>query len=326
MPVKLWWAIPLVVVAAGAAGYFHWANANRSRLPDGIVQSNGRIEAEQVQIATKIAGRLADVQIAEGNMVRQGDIVAHIDNTQIVAQLRAVEAEVALAQQARIQAQALIAQRQSESDLARKELDRAEYLNKKGAFATEGVDQRRSQVAVAAAAIKFATASLDQANAAVAATEAKVAEVKSVLADTVLTAPRAGRIEYLLTRSGEVLGAGGRVATLLDLTDVYMTVFLPASAAGRLEIGAEARLILDAIPQYTIPATVSFVSPEAQFTPKSVETTDERSDLMFRVKLRISPELLKQYERQVKAGVRGVAYVRIRRDVAWPENLAVKLP
>ncbi|HEY0182504.1 MAG TPA: HlyD family efflux transporter periplasmic adaptor subunit, partial [Rhodopila sp.] len=194
------------------------------------------------------------------------------------------------------------------------------------AFPTEGLDQRRSQLDVATSAVKSATASLNQANAAIAVTEAKVAEVKSALDDTVLTAPRAGRVEYLLARSGEVLGAGGRVATLLDLSDVYMTVFLPASAAGKLEIGAEARLVLDPIRQYTIPAAVSFVAPEAQFTPKSVETSDERSDLMFRIKLQISPALLKQYEQAVKTGVRGVAYVRTRTGTAWPESLAVRMP
>lgn len=326
MRIKLVWAAPIALLIAGAAGYFYWSDAMRSRLPEGIVQANGRVEAEQVQLATKIAGRLVDVRVAEGDLVREGDVVAHLDSTQIDAQLRAAEAEVALAQQARIQAQAQIAQRRSEQGLARKELDRGTYLNKAGAFPTEGVDQRRSQLDVAEAAIRSAEASLTQADAAVAATEAKVAEVKSVLSDTILTAPRSGRIEYLLARSGEVLGAGGRVATLLDLSDVYMTIFLPAATAGKLEMGAEARLILDPIPQYTIPAKVTFVAPEAQFTPKSVETADERADLMFRIKLQIPAELLKDYERQVKTGVRGVAYVRVQSKAAWPESLAVKLP
>jgi HlyD family secretion protein len=105
-----------------------------------------------------------------------------------------------------------------------------------------------------------------------------------------------------------------------------MTVFLPASAAGPLALGSEARLILDPVPQYVVPATVTFVASEAQFTPKSVETQEERDKLMFRVKLSIAPALLKQYENQVKTGVRGVAYVRVRQDAVWPDNLAVKLP
>jgi HlyD family secretion protein len=121
-----------------------------------------------------------------------------------------------------------------------------------------------------------------------------------------------------------VLAAGSPVLTLLDLTDV-MTVFLPASAAGPLALGRGAA-ILDPVPQYVVPATVSFVAGEAQFTPKSVETQEERDKLMFRVKLSIAPALLKQYEQQVKTGVRGVAYVRFRQDAAWPDSLSVKLP
>lgn len=319
-------ALLLLLIAVSGGGYYYWREQSRSQLPDGIVQANGRIEAEQVELATKMAGRLAEVLIAEGDIVHKGDIVARMEVTQIAAELHVAEAEVGLAEQAQIQAQALIAQRKSELTLARKELNRATALHGLGAFPTEGVDQRQSQLEVANTALASAIASLDQANAAVTAMEAKVAEARSVLDDTVIRAPCTGRIEYLLARSGEVVGAGGRVATLLDLTKVYMTVFLPARAAGTLAIGADARLILDPVPQYTIPVSVSFVSPEAQFTPKTVETTDERADLMFRVKLQISPELLKQYERQVKTGVRGVAYIRARKDVAWPENLAVRLP
>lgn len=327
MKTKLRWvAVVVVLIAAVGGGYLYWRAQVDARLPEGIVAANGRIEAEQVELATKMAGRLSEVLVAEGDIVHDGDVVARLDATQIVAQLHVAEAEVKLADQARIEAEALITQRDSELDLARKELARGVYLNQRGAFPTEGVDQRQSQVAVANAALKSATAGLDQANAAVTATKAKVAEVSSMLDDATIKAPRTGRIEYLLARSGEVLGAGGRVATLLDLTDVYMTIFLPARSAGPLAVGAEARLILDPIPGYTIPASISFVAPEAQFTPKSVETADERADLMFRVKLRIAPELLKQYEAQVKAGVRGVGYVRVRQDQAWPDNLAVKLP
>jgi HlyD family secretion protein len=156
--------------------------------------------------------------------------------------------------------------------------------------------------------------------------QAEIVRIESLIADTVLKAPVSGRVQYRLAQPGEVLAAGAPVLTLLDLTDVYMTVFLPASAAGPLALGSEARLILDPVPQYVIPATVSFVASEAQFTPKSVETAEERDKLMFRVKLSIAPALLKQYEKQVKTGVRGVAYVRVGQEAAWPDNLAVKLP
>ena len=104
-----------------------------------------------------------------------------------------------------------------------------------------------------------------------------------------------------------------------------MTVYLPAAQAGRLTIGDEARLIVDPYPDSIIPASVSFVATEAQFTPKTVETADEREKLIFRVKLQIDPKVLGKYHAEVKTGVRGMGYVRTD-AVSWPQNLAVRLP
>jgi HlyD family secretion protein len=316
----------LALLAIAAAGYFYWQHEVRSRLPDGIARTNGRIEAEQIEIATKIPGRVAEVLVDEGDMVRAGAVIARMDSVQIEAQLRGAEAQARQAAHVKAQAEAVIVQRSSERDLATHEFERGKTLHATGNMPTEALDKRRSAYEAAEAIYKAAAAALEQANAAVDAANANVAQMKSLLDETVLTAPRDGRIQYRLANPGEVLAAGGRVATLLDLTDVYMTVFLPARDAGRLAIGAQARLVLDPVPQYVIPATVSFVAAEAQFTPKSVETQAERDSLMFRVKLKIAPDLLKKYENQVKTGVRGIAYVRVANSAAWPDSLAVRLP
>ena len=153
-----------------------------------------------------------------------------------------------------------------------------------------------------------------------------MARIQSQIDDSVLKAPTRGRIEYKLVQKGEVVSAGAPIATMLDLTDVTMTIFVPAKAAGQLAIGDDARIILDPIPQYVIPATVSFVASEAQFTPKTVETADEREKLMFRVKLKIAPELLKDYESRIKTGIRGIGYVRTNPATVWPGELQAKLP
>ena len=105
-----------------------------------------------------------------------------------------------------------------------------------------------------------------------------------------------------------------------------MTFFLPTAAAGQVALGAEVRLVLDAAPQYVIPAKVSFVADVAQFTPKTVETASEREKLMFRVRAQIPPELLKKHITQVKTGLPGMAYVRLDPKPAWPARLQVKLP
>jgi HlyD family secretion protein len=105
-----------------------------------------------------------------------------------------------------------------------------------------------------------------------------------------------------------------------------MTFFLPETVAGRVGLGTEVRIVLDAAPDYVLPAKVSFVADVAQFTPKTVETKSERQKLMFRVKARIDPELLRRHIRQVKTGLPGMAYVRIDPKADWPAKLTLNTP
>jgi HlyD family secretion protein len=320
----IWIAASAVPIAVAA--YFAWHNFAASGLPDGFALANGRIEAEQIDIATKLGGRIAQVLADEGQMVDAGAVVARMDAGELEAQLRAAQAQVRRAEQEELQAVALISQRGSERDHAGEQYQRAMSLHDKGFFPTEKLDERRTQLNTAQAAYDTAVAGLGEAKAAIDVAAAEVERLKTLIADTLLVAPRRGRIEYKLAEPGEVLAPGGRVLTLLDLTDVYMTIFLPAGQAGHLAFNSQARIVLDPVPQYVIPARVTFVAAEAQFTPKTVETAEEREKLMFRVKLTIAPDLLKQYESQVKAGVRGIAYVRIAAGAGWPDSLAVKLP
>jgi HlyD family secretion protein len=153
-----------------------------------------------------------------------------------------------------------------------------------------------------------------------------VARLQADLDDSQLKAPRAGRIQYRLAQPGEVLGAGGRVLNLVDLGDVYMTFFLPERVAGRVALGQEVRLVIDAAPQYVIPARVSYVASVAQFTPKTVETANEREKLMFRVKARLDPALLQKHLQHVKTGVPGMAYLRLDESLQWPDELALRVP
>ena len=181
-------------------------------------------------------------------------------------------------------------------------------------------------MAAAEAAIGFATAQVVAAESEVEAVQATIERIQADIDDSTLRAPRRGRVQYRVAQPGEVVNAGGAVLNLVDLGDVYMTFFLPTVQAGRVALGAEARIVLDAAPQYVIPAEISFVADVAQFTPKTVETAEERQKLMFRLKAQIPPELLERHVRDVKTGLPGVAYVRLDAAAAWPPDLQVKLP
>jgi HlyD family secretion protein len=155
------------------------------------------------------------------------------------------------------------------------------------------------------------------------AAKATADRLQAEINDAVLVAPVRARVEARLTEPGEVLPQGGRVLLLNDLSNVYMYVFLPTNVTGKVAVGSEARIVLDAAPQYPIKTYVSFVSAESQFTPKTVETAEERHDLTFRVKLQLDRERLRQFEPFVKSGLPGMGYVRFDPSAPWPKKLQV---
>ena len=325
---RSWWtSLIVLLMIVGAGGWFAWEYLRQSELPEGIASGNGRIEAKEFDIATKLPGRLLAVLAEEGDMVEAGQIVGRMDAKSQEARLKVAEAQVEQARRERDQAAAIIRQRKSECTLAEKELKRSRSLYKnKGIIPLEKLDRDVAAYEVADAACAAAEAKHANAEALIMAGLAEVERIEVDIDDSILKAPVGGRVLYRLAEPGEVLPAGGKILTVLNLTDVYMTIFLPTGQAGRVAIGTDARIIFDAAPDLVIPATVSFVAPRAQFTPKEVETRTEREKLMFRIKVKIAPELLEQHIEKVKTGIPGVAYVRLDQAAKWPEYLNVRLP
>jgi HlyD family secretion protein len=318
-------AFTALFIVAGFVAYL-LIFQNSERLPEGFVQGNGRLEAEQVEIAPRIAGRVDRVLAAEGSLIETGAVLVEMDTDELVAALERSRAEVALARQTMAEAEAVVLQRVSQLRLADQELKRARTLLASENIPEAEFQERETAHHVAEAVLGAAKARVATAQSQIAAAEAEVRRIAAQIKDSTLVAPMPGRVLYRLAEPGEVVNAGGPILTLLSLENVYMDVFLPAREAGLLPIGAEARIVLDALPEYAIPAVVTFVSPEAQFTPKQVETIDERAKLVFRVRVRIPPELVANRIEHVKTGLRGIAIVRLDAELAWPEALNRRIP
>lgn len=342
--------VPTILVVAAVAAYFAWTKLDTPALPEGIVGANGRIEATEIDIAALTGGRIADIAAAEGQVVNAGDVLVQMDVVQLNAQKRQAEAQLrrasiaietakAMVAQAEAQeraAEAAVDQAQAMADAAAQKLARSEQLVKTNAVSQQVFDDDRAKDreakagvaaaeashAAALAGITSAQAQVVDAEAAIDAAKASIDSITASIDDATLVAPRSGRIQYLVAQEGEVVGSGGRILSLVDLGDVYMTVFLPTSQAGRVQIGSEVRLTLDAAPGIVIPATVSYVADVAQFTPKTVETAEEREKLMFRVRAKVDPELLSRYVAYVKTGLPGMAYLKTLPDAEWPASLA----
>lgn len=311
--------IGIIIIAFGFAVW--WFNFRTEPL-EGFAVGNGRLEATEVDIATKFHGRVEEILFDEGDRVQSGQIVARMSTTTMEAQLVEAQASVVSAEKQRNNAMAIVAQRESECDLARKNLSRASKLFEKGIISSQELDKQSATYDVSESRCSAAEANVANAQAAIEAAVAHTERIKSDIDDSILKSPISGRVQYKLAEPGEVLPAGGKIMTIINLTDVYMTVFLSSKDAGRLAIGAPSRIVFDAAPEFAIPAEVFFISSKAQFTPKEVETLNERQKLVFRVKVRIDPDILKEYEPLVKVGVPGVAYIRLNSDTPWPEFLS----
>lgn len=343
--------LALGVVGVALLAWLGWNKFVDHGPGEGFVSGNGRIEATEIDVATKTAGRLREVLVREGEFVKAGQPLAIMDTATLKAQraeavanleqakaaIQTAEFQVAQRRSEFASAQAQVAARAAERDAARKQFTRTQALANNGSVSRQTLDDARAsidskqaavasakaQVAAAQSAIETASSQVTSSHSSVDAAAATIERIDADIADSTLVSPRDGRVQVRVAQPGEVLAAGGRVLNLLDLSDVYMTFFVPEVAAGRISLGSEARIVLDAAPGTVIPATVSFVASQAQFTPKTVETASERQKLMFRVRAQIPPELLKRYIEKVKTGMPGVAWLKLDANAQWPASLQV---
>ncbi|MGZ3456884.1 MAG: HlyD family secretion protein [Archangium sp.] len=315
------WIIGSIAVAIVAFIGFRYWKGKQAALPEGIVSGNGRIEAKLVDVAAKEPLRVKQVLVNEGDLVKQGQVLVQLDTTTLEANLHEANESVAAAQERLAAAKAAIAKQKSEIDLATIELERSRRLVAEGAGSQRELDVRKSTLETTKASLAQAEAALNTATQEVEVARANAATIQTRIDDATLKSPVVGRVLYRLAEPGEVLAPGGKALTLVNLEDVYMEIFLSSNEAARLKVGSEARITVDYDPVHAIAGYVSFVSPEAQFTPKQVETKSEREKLMFRVKIQVPKQLAGRYVERIKTGIRGVGYVKLDPSAAWPAKL-----
>jgi len=323
----------VVRLAAAAAvagiaflGWQEWSRWQADALPEGIASGNGRIASIQVDVAAKYAGRVQRIEVREGDLVEPGQPIVRMDTAELEAELAKAQAKIAEVEESAAEAVADIASQESQQLFARQQYERTEQLVASNTVTQDEFEEKESKLKVADANVNAAKAKLRSIEQSAEAARAEVRRVEAQIAESILASPVRGRVLYRLAEEGEVLAAGGKALTLLNLGDVYMEIFLPAGDAARVRLGSDARVRLDVRPEYAARATVSFVSPEAQFTPKQVETKSERDKLMFRVKLQFPPELMAPYIERIKTGIRGVGYVKLDPAAAWPADLDRPFP
>jgi HlyD family secretion protein len=310
----------VAVLVIAFIGFKVWQH-QKTALPEGIVSGNGRIEGKLVDVSAKEPLRVKEILVDEGALVQPGQVLVKLDTLTLESQLAEARASIDAAQEKLAEANASIKKQKSEINLAETEADRTQKLVGEGASSQRELDVRNTKVQTTKATLGEASATLEHAKQEVEVARANADTIQTRINDATLKSPVLGRVLYRLAEPGEVLAAGGKALTLVNLEDVYMEIFLPSDEAARMKVGAESRITLDFDPKRAIAGYVTFVSPEAQFTPKQVETRSEREKLMFRVKIQVPKEVATQYIERTKTGMRGVGYVKLTDNAQWPDRL-----
>ncbi len=310
--------IALVVVGAGLFAVLRWQQSENAA---GFFHTNGRVEATQSRVATRIPGLLSAVKVKEGDHVTAGQVLAELDSQPLQAEIARAEAGIAQANDQVRLAEAQLLQAQTECDYARSQLGRIQSLSKRQFVSQDQLDSARTHAASCGSVVNAAQAAVAAAQSAGKVAQAGRDRLRVDLSDSTIRAPFSGYILYRLAEAGEMIAAGSPLFTLVSDSDVYLTVFLPADVAGKVALGDEARLQMDAKPDTWVAARVTLISPEAEFTPKSVETSSERSNLVFRARIGVTPEALAQNP-WLKSGMPGLGWLRTDASAPWSETPA----
>ena len=314
----------VLALAAGFAAYRFGFSGGEDPLA-GIARANGRLELERLDVATLYAGRIERVEVDEGDEVASGAVLARLESATTETQVAEARARRGQLEQSVRRAQAQVEAQRQQLKTAQMDADNARALYRDGLISQSELNARLAQRDAAQAAVQAARSAAAEAQSGVGQAQALVDRASSVMDDLAVRAPKAGRVEYVLAQPGGVLPAGGRVVSLLDLDDAGMDIFLAAPDINRIPLGSEARLVFDGL-DAVFPARVRHVAAQAQFTPKFVETAEERTRLMFRVRLKIDADTARRYRRWLKGGMTATGYVRLDQTQSWPAQLAVKLP
>ncbi len=316
----LWIVIVLVVVLGGVGySYYDYLRTYALEHPK-FASGNGRLEATEIHVATKLAGRLVKLNVSEGDLVKKGDLLAYIQKDSYEAKIAQAKAQIEVKKAEFEAAKAIVEQKKSTLEGAKKEYERVDKMHKSNAATQRNLDDAEAIYKAKQAECTAAMADVKQKEAAVKSAEADLKLIEVDLADCDLYAPQNGRIQFKVAEEGEMLAAGGRVLNLVDLEDAYIVFFLPEVVSGQVAIGADVLIFLDAIKEFFLPAKITYVSSVAQFTPKTVETQVERQKMMFRVKAHVDARLLRRYIEHVKTGLPGVAYVKVDKNAKWSES------
>ncbi len=282
-----------------------------SKAARSVITASGTIEAIEVDVASKVAGQILELAVDEGARVKSGDLLAAVDHATADIQLRQAEAGVRLAdaQLALLvkgsrsedirQAEAALEQAQATLKVASDDARRMRELVLTGSVTPKQREDADARLTVAEAQQKSAAETLSKVRRLARPEEIQAAEARSAqaraaadllaktIADCTITAPAGGIVTHKAVEAGELVTPGSTIVTLTELDSVYVMIYLTEMEMGRVRLGDGVEVRIDAFSNRVFPGKVTYISPEAEFTPKNVQTKEDRVKLVFGIKVEI---------------------------------------
>lgn len=315
----------VIVVALLATGYFKFL---KPKPAPGDFAASGTVEATDAALGFQVPGRIEWIGPHEGDRVKAGDTIARLDRTELIARRAQAQAQLgaAKAMLAELEAgsrseeleQARSAARVAADRVtdAQRDFDRVQRLLQGGAVAQEAFDKAKLALNVATAQrvqadeqLKLVEAGPRQERVAaqramVAQGEASIRQADAALENAVIKAPFSGLVAVRDREQGETVGAGAPVLTIVNLDDRWIRIYVSENEIGAVHIGESASITSDTYAGKTYTGTVSFIASQAEFTPRNVQTTEERVKLVYAVKVRITGDAANELKPGMPADVR----------------------
>lgn len=313
---KWHWIAAGGALAAGAAlAYQLWG---KDGLPAGLLYANGQLDATEVRVAAEVQGRVLSSHLVEGRRVDRGDLLVELDRAEFETRLAEARAEASALEEASASIQRQLGTWRHHLETATAELGRVRRLRSEGAASERGVDQAENAFEEARGQVGSLEAELRRLEARREAAAQRIAQLEILLDKTTIRAPIAGTILTKAIEEGELATSGRTVAVIADLSRMELRAFVPQDQIGKLRLGNEARIRIDAFPERTFDAEVTRIDDRAQFTPREVHVPEDRVRLVFGVTL-----IAENPSGLLKPGMPADAWIRWDPEAAWPDRLTV---
>jgi HlyD family secretion protein len=299
----------LLVIVAAVAGFFYFKNHHTQDL--NRIRVSGNIEITDVQVGFKIPGRVEERPVAEGQMIKAGQVVARLDDKDLKQEIAQRQAQVATAQSVLTelkagsrpeeiaQAEAALEIAQADGDRIRLEFQRQKRLYEREVISTREFDQAKTSFEASEARIReakeFSTLvrkgprqeKIDQARATLEQAKQALGLAETRLQYATLLSPITGMVLSENVEPGEFVSPGTPIISAGDISQLYLRAYINETDLGRVKVGQKVRVTTDTFPGKNYEGKISFIAPQAEFTPKNIQTQKERVKLVYRIKVDI---------------------------------------